>query len=481
MSRRLRHDIGTRGIMLASMSANTKTPASPDGHRGRPFLPLLVHVVVGVLVMAGLFLTVHRRDVRSPAFESSWVKTGVFDQRWINLVETWKREGYWNHGGLWKLDGDQWFEASLKTTPWFSGTEYQPDRSHYYRSNSALFVVPLAVTDRFVGAVMPIRWTAVLVNQALVLVAAVLVGLLTARFAAICGADVVGALVLGLCAQCVYQTHPLNLASYFQFYMQHAFAIPCAGFLLALTYSQHGRGWARVSLAIATAAMVMADLPHAACTLVAWGAVQAILDRRQLAPGKSIWVLVPACLGAMVVGTQFLIASWNHPDAVWSGSALLFRTGLDGDTRYFGGALHGYVRLFSGPVLYGKGDAGREPIFWTVMLLAAPVVTALAIRWTRLRCTVIPLAAAYGGFILFAAAFCNAFAIHPYAYAVLLLLAGIPAVFGPVAGAIEGVSGRPRLVPLLSAGIAVVIVFSQLREFATQFPIAPDRTTLQAK
>jgi hypothetical protein len=467
--------------MLASMSANTHTPASPDGQRARPFLLLLVHVVVGVLLMAGLFQTVHRRDVRSPAFESRWVKTGVFDQRWINLVETWKREGYWNHGGLWKMNTEPWFVASLKGSQWFQTEAYNPDEPCYYRSNSALFVAPLACADLLVGRIVPIRWTSVIVNQGLVLVAAVLIGLLTTRLARACGADLLGSLVLGVCAQAVYQTHPLNLASYFGLYMQHAFAIPCVAFMLAMTFEEECFGRSRVLRAAAVLGMVLADLPHAMCTLVAWAFVSMLIDRRRLSRHACAWTIIPALVGGLVIASQWMIAKWHHPGAVWAGSGLLFRTGLDGDTQYFTSALHGYARLFTGPVLYGKGDAGREPIFWGAMLLAPPLTALVAIWWRRLRITIVPLVVAFGGIVFFNAVFANAFAIHPYAYGVLLLVPGIPAAFAPIAGGLEAQGGQSRLVPLLATCAAVVIVFSQLREFAIQFPIAPDRTTLPAK
>ena len=105
----------------------------------------------------------------------------------------------------------------------------------------------------------------------------------------------------------------------------------------------------------------------------------------------------------------------------------------------------------------------------------------VAIWWRRLRIAIVPLGVAFGGIVFFNAVFANAFAIHPYAYGVLLLVPGIPAALAPIAGGLEAQGGQPRLVPLLAAGIAKVLVFSQLREYATQFPVGAERPVASAR
>jgi hypothetical protein len=182
-----------------------------------------------------------------------------------------------------------------------------------------------------------------------------------------------------------------------------------------------------------------------------------------------------------VIGAQFLAARWYHPNAAWVGSSLLFRTGLDGDTTYFDSAFCGYQRLLIGPVIEGgKLDVGNGRVFWPLMLAAGPLTAVTAIWWRRVRPCLVPLATALGGFILFAAIFPNAFAIHPYAYGVLLLIAGVPALFGPLLGGLDSLGGTPRIVSLLAAAAAVVLVFAQLRDFARAFPAEPTATVAGA-
>ena len=443
--------------------------------RRQGLLLLAIHVLLGTLTMAALFATVDRRDVYSTSFETTWVEPGPFDNRFIHLVETWRSDGYLSNGGLWKLNGDPWFIASVKGgSPWFQNVSYDAERTYFYRSNSGLFVAPLALADRLVGSWVPIRWTAVVLSQAMAMAAAVLVGLLTARLARMGGTDVIGSTLLGACAQAVYQTNPLILWSYFGIYMQHVFAIPCAAFLLTLAYEDHYPRTARIACAFSVFLMVLADAPHAACTLLAFVFVTAILVPQKTTLQLLAKTLAPAAAGAVVIGAQFLAARWNHPDAAWVGSSLMFRTGLDGDTTYFDSVFRGYQRLLMGPVIPGgKHAAGHGRVFWSVILVAGPLTALCAIWWRRLRPCLIPLATAYGGFILFATIFSNAFAIHPYAYGVLLLVAGVPALFGPVLGGLDSLGGTPRVVSLLAAAVALVLVFAQLRDFARAFPAAP--------
>ena len=54
---------------------------------------LIVFLLWGSLILAGLFLSVHSRDI----VESQNTLQG----RWSNLILLWDREGYFVHGGLW--------------------------------------------------------------------------------------------------------------------------------------------------------------------------------------------------------------------------------------------------------------------------------------------------------------------------------------------------------------------------------------------
>jgi hypothetical protein len=261
----------------------------------------------------------------------------------------------------------------------------------------------------------------------------------------------------------------------------HKEDLECAAFLLALAYEDRHPKSARFACAISVFLMVLADPPHAACTLLAFLFVTAILTPGKMSLRLCAQTLAPALAGAALIGAQFLAARWNHPDAAWVGSSLLFRTGLDGDTTYFDSAFRGYQRLVMGPVIPGgKRDAGNGRVFWPLMLAAGPLTALAAIWWRRMRPCLVPLATACGGFILFAAIFPNAFAIHPYAYGVLLLIAGVPALFGPVLGGLDSLGGTPRVVSLLAAAVALVIVFAQLRDFARGFPAEPAATAAGA-
>ena len=69
------------------MSKLTKNLAS-GGNIG-----ILVFLLWGSLILAGLFFSVHSREVGGSKNE--------LQGRWANIILLWEKEGYVNHGGLW--------------------------------------------------------------------------------------------------------------------------------------------------------------------------------------------------------------------------------------------------------------------------------------------------------------------------------------------------------------------------------------------
>lgn len=437
------------------------------------------HVAFAMLVLAGLFLTVHNRKVDSEAFAREWVETGVHRDPWTPLVRTWASEGYLEHGGLWRLNEDPEFrswieERTVDIEPWLDPATFDPEVPHYYRSNTALFALPLVATRWVLSPLLQedSRFPNVLHSQLLLAAAAVVVGLLTHRLARISGADRTAAVALGLSGQLVFQTNAINLAAYWRHFPQQVFVTGLALFLLAIALGDTRRWLGRGLRVVAVVSMAAADLPHTVATLSAWAIAAALLDRDEFRPPRLWRTLLPPVAVGVVAAIQFTLAMRQHPDAVFVGSGPLFRSGLDGDLAYYRGLLDGYGKLLVGPVLEGVGVAGTGLLYWGVAIAAIPAILLAASRLPRLRPSCLPLAVGGGGFLLFTAAFSNAFAIHPFAYSTLLLAPATAAVFGTSIGALEGATGRGRTIALLAAATAIFIAMSQLREFAVAYPIA---------
>ena len=442
----------------------------------------IAHLTFAAFVLAGLFLTVHNRQVDAEAFETTWVETGVHQDPWTPLVRTWGEEGWLAHGGLWRLNEDPEFrrwidDRSVDIEPWMDPETFDPEVPHYYRSNTALFVLPLVATR---AALSPLvsedsRLPNAIHSQLLLAAAAVATGLLVHRLSRISGADRGSAVALGLAGQLVFQTNAINLAAYWRHFPQQLFVIGLALFLLAIALGDDRRRLAGGLRLAAVLAMAVADLPHTAATLAAWAIAAGLLDRREFRPDRLWRTLTPVVAVGVVAAAQFLVAIRTHPEAVFVGSGPLFRSGLDGDLAHYRGLLDGYGKLLVGPVLEGAGVAGTGVLLWGVAILAIPLTLLAASRVPRLRPSCLPLAVGGGGFLLFASAFSNAFAIHPFAYSTLLLAPAIAAIFGSWAGSLEAATGRGRTIALLATAAAIFIAMSQLREFAVAYPIASDQ------
>lgn len=442
-----------------------------------------VHLVAAAATMAGLFLTVHHRDVRSSEFQRRWVDTGVYQDRWSDLYRHWGADGYWSNGGLWCVNEDRPFRRWVESgnLNWFDPATFDPSVPHYYRSNTALFAAPIGLLDRTITKFVGVghdRQVMVAGTQGLVAITAVLTGLLAHRLARSWGADRRSALTLGLCAQIVVQTSPMMLASYWRYYPTHAFAAALSLFMLALALPACRDRMANWLAGAGAFAMVAADVPHAVVAIAAWALVTWLGGGTLANAGiRPRWIPVGIGTAAAVgvIAAQFLVALAHHPDARFVGSGLLFRTGLDGDRSMQDGILDGVRKLFEGPVMFGgpgvETDAGISPITWTILLAAPPLALVLA-AVRRLPLPVVPLSIGAGAFAGYVVAFSNAVAIHPYVYPTLIVGPGAAAMFGVLPAAVGRNSIGRWIVAIAASLLAALLAMNGLRSFAVQFPLA---------
>ena len=447
---------------------------------------VVVHAVAALAVLLGLFMTVHNRDVNSEAFERDYVETLVFQDRWNDLSDAWRSDGWWANGGLWLLNSDRnfnrWAQKGMLEHWSVEGTP-DLDRRYFYRSNSAMSLLPLHMLrqSKLLMTGSPGgRWLLVLHNQLIMAGLVLLLGLAATRSTRAMGLSMTHALVLGLGVQLVLQTHPLFLMSYFRLYFEHLFLLFGACVLLGAT--MRGQRPGDVLRFIGVLGMVLADLPLALLTLVAWSLLNLIGSRTWFRQERWLrCVLLPAGIGLGVIVLQYVIVALFQSDASFLGSSLSFRTGLDGDATRFGSMWEGIFRFMRDGVFYGphRAAAGATPVFWIVGFLAVAAVLVAGACRDRFGPMARLVALAATLCFPFIVLFSNAMYIHPFTYPLLLLPALVLALLAGVPAVLATASRVPWPFVLCAAVLAASQSMANLRQFAVAFPI--DTTSMSVQ
>ncbi len=438
-----------------------------------------LHSVVAVVVLVALFLTVHNRDLCSDSFERDYVETRVFQDRWNDLSDFWATDGWWTNGGLWCLNSDlnfnRWAEdGSLEHWSVEGPLDLSGSGRYYYRSNSAISLVPLHLarqTKVMITGSPGGRWLLVLHNQLIVAGIGLLIGLTATRATRAMGLSLTHALVLGLGVQLVLQTHPLLLMSYFRLYFEHLFLLFGACVLLAATMPRHRLG--NVLRFIGVLGMMLADLPLAVLTLLAWATLNLIGNREWFRQERwSRFVLLPAGIGLAVIALQYTFVAVFQDNASFLGSSLLFRTGLDGDTTRFESLWEGIIRFIPDGVFYGpnKAAASGIPILWIAGFLGVASVLLIPHRSPHAPAVVRLVALAGTLCFPFIVLFSNAFWIHPFAYPMLLLPVFVLAILAAVPALLASTNRMRWPFIVFAAAFAISLTMANLRLFAIAFP-----------
>ena len=447
---------------------------------------LVIHAVAAVVVLIGLFLTVHNRDVESASFERDFVETRVFQDRWNDLSDFWANEGWWANGGLWSLNSDRNFNAWARQGTlehWSVEGTLDMDGRYFYRSNSAIALLPLHVVRQAKSLVTGSpggRRLLVLHSQLIMAGLALLLGLTATRATRTLGLSLTHAIVLGLGVQLVLQTHPLLLMSYFRLYFEHFFLLFGACVLLATT--MRGERGGDVLRFIGVLGMVLADLPLAVLTLIAWALLNLIGGRTWFRQERWVRrVLLPAGIGVCVIALQYTIVALFQSDASFLGSSLFFRTGLDGDAVRYGTMWEGIFRFMRDGVFYGphRAVAGATPVFWIAGFIAVGATLAAGAVRDRFGPMARLIALAATLVFPFIVLFSNAVYIHPFAYPMLLLPAVVLALLAVVPAVLVSICRVAWPVVLCAAVLAVSLTMANLRQFAVAFPI--DTTSMSVQ
>ena len=285
-------------------------------------------------------------------------------------------------------------------------------------------------------------------NMIVSLLLAIALALLAYRLARRCGVSRLHAFVLGAAVQGVQFTFPENLALVSEVSPQ-AYALLAAAIFL------------QSESRIAAFALVYLE-PVFGTFFLASYAVASLLLREER---RVLWSLLLPWIAAIgVYGAQVGYASTL--DVKLAGSSMLYRTGLDGDTQFYRD--HRDIADQARDAVRGHGNVHlyRWPTLLIAGTIAAIVSIAAYIARRAPRHAFLALVSLLGGYLLYAAIFSQAVALHPYLYDTLLATPLILALFAIAPALVEVWTRRSGAITVLTLFAAIWLAAYQLRIYA---------------
>ncbi|HYH09414.1 MAG TPA: S24/S26 family peptidase [Thermoanaerobaculia bacterium] len=285
-------------------------------------------------------------------------------------------------------------------------------------------------------------------NMLVAMLLATALALLAYRIARRCDAGRLHAFVLGAAVQGVQFTFPENLALVSELSPQAYALLFAAIFLL-----RESR--------LAAFTVVYLEPVFGTFFLAAYALASLLLreERRVLAG-----LLVPWAAAIGVYGVQ--VAYAGTLDAKLTGSSMMYRTGLDGDTQFYRD--HRDIAHQARDAVRGHGNVQlyRWPALFLAGTIAAILAIAAYIARRAPRAAFLALVSLLGGYLLYAAIFSQAVALHPYLYDTLLATPLILALFAIAPALVEVWTRRSGAVIVLMLFAAIWLAAYQLRVYA---------------
>jgi hypothetical protein len=409
------------------------------------------YLAVALFLLLLAFKTVHSRPSGELEQYPTSMRSNVQITRWIE-------DGYWHYCGL---------------------NAYR-DKSGLvlYRSSTGGYLISGFIVEKIYSMITGhYGWRLLaLHNQLVSALTAALLALLAFRIAARFGLSPLHAWVLGAAVEVVHFTFPDNLDLYWEMSAQASFLLFAVVFLLAEEARLRGRGSAILDGVQIVAAFLLTYMEYVAglafiCTYVAISVILACSRERVR---RVLLLAVLPCVAAFgLYKLQLTIADHRFPNVTMTGSQALFRSGLDGDARYYRDHLD---------IAFGRDLARRnfksspamlfqwKWLFLTGSLAAAAILMAFG-KGRAQEFHVLALGSMIGTYVLYAAAFSQAIVIHPYLYDVLLATPLILALYAAGPALLETGLRRTGVVVLVIAFCAVWYAFFQLRLYALRHPL----------
>lgn len=441
------------------------SPAAPFATVTVPFFErtrvlLAAFLAIAAVLLVFTMLTVNHRQPQELPARSTSARSHLVLSHWLN-------DGYFHYAGM------------LNRTP---------GETSIYRSSTGGYMVSGFIVEKLYSMAFghySYRLLA-LHNQVISAIVSALAGLLSYRLARRFDLEPLFAFTAGAAVVAVVFTFPDNLDLYWEMTPQ-AYAL-----LFALVYLlieersidrlSHPR---RLLFAQAAAVFLMTVMEGmVALGFVASVAATVALLRRDRTWKRFLLVVALPCLAALVLQQlQLRTARALLPEASVTGSNMLWRTGLDGDTFYYGDHLD---------IAKGRGPAranwalNREYLFRWPWVFILGVVSTMAvliayIRGRTPRIALEALIALTGSWLLYGAIFSQAFVIHPYLYDVLLFTPLCVALFAIAPSLLESLTRRTGAILLVVVFSAFWYSFFQLRLYALRAPLPKPAATSPAK
>lgn len=403
---------------------------------------LLVFLAWGSLVLLGLFLSVHSRDIDGGQ--------NALQGRWSNLILLWENEGYVDHGGLWfskPLIEDSAQTVISPYTMGFLQGAHLFERIHIWRNGSFSFAL-LALH-----------------NQLIPMLSSALLGFLAMRLTLRLGIRPVHAFVLGLSTQTMYQTFPANLWFFWETYPTTIFVLFMALFLICEDFTDGLESESKplkFVCRLSIFCMVFVEWIGALGFLSAYALVSRYFSPEK--QSKQVGVkkfALPAFLAFVVMAGQLVWVKTSYPDVQLLGERS--QIGLN----------QSFLQVKELSTVLKKR---YEPLLpdWNVLAMAGFLATFIVMSLVRREKKSFIHFSILGGGIGFYALFLllgpKSF-ILPEAYEVYLAFTLILALFALLPGWLETFNNNSGIYVLISLALAFCWSCIQLRNYSIYYPL----------
>lgn len=411
--------------------------------RGRVLFALFL--AVGLIAFGYVWKTLHQRELARLSSSDGPVRAHT-------VITNWLEQGWFASCGMIFPTAD-----AKVVYRWSTGA--------HLTSGFVLEKIWRALTGRYGWRLLALH------NQFIALLGATLLALLAYRLARRCGVDPLHAFVLGIAAQMVQFTFPSNLALSWEMSPQAYSLLPAIAFLLLEERALDGRRTRMHTILQGIAIFALTCLEGLCSTMfIAAYLATVLLMRGERPPLRRLigMLLLPWLAAYAIYGIQLSCAKGE----TLIGSSFQYRSGLDGDAMFYGDHLD---------IAFGRDlvRAGRsDTLFRWPALFFAGVAALLAIliafaRGRAPRIVALVLVTLAGEYVLYAAVFSQAVALHPYLFDALLVTPLILALFALAPALAEVSTQRTGLIVLLALFGAAWLSMFQLRLYAQSYPLAP--------
>jgi uncharacterized membrane protein (UPF0136 family) len=418
------------------------------GERSWSLFAAFLLIAGGVLIVA--LLTVHHRQQQELTTSPGATRSHI-------VLSNWLKDGYFHYCGM---------------------INRRTDQVALYRNSTGGYMVSGFIVEKLYSALSghySYRLLAVH-NQFVSMIISALAGLLSYRLARRFGLDARLAFFAGASVVAVVFTFPDELDLYWEMSAQ-AYALLFA--LLYLVIEERCVDLAERPRAVLIAQGVTVFLMAVMESIVALGFIASVAITLAILRRNDSWkrffiVLVLPCFAALALyQLQIKAATVRLGDVPTSGSEPLWRTGLDGESTYYGNHLGIITRR--DVARHGWPKTGQYLFDWSsVFVLGAGSVLALFIAFIRGRAPRIALEALIaltGAWFFYAAVFSQAIVIHPYLYDVLLFTPLCIALFALAPSLLESLTARTGVIIMVVVFSAIWYSFFQLRLYALRWPL----------